>query len=77
MLQPADMGDAAVLADALKRLWPVFVEPKVRDWFNEHLQSGSIERVTIAVNAPAAIPASKATGSGKFAAITVKPMKPR
>ena len=39
-------------ADALKRLWPVFVAPKVRDWFNEHLVSGNVERLTIAVNAP-------------------------
>ena len=39
-------------ADALKRLWPVFVVPKVRDWFNEHLSSGNIERVVIGVNAP-------------------------
>ncbi|MGB6286030.1 MAG: DUF3971 domain-containing protein, partial [Xanthobacteraceae bacterium] len=39
-------------SDALKRLWPVFVAPKVRDWFNEHLVSGNLERLTIAVNAP-------------------------
>jgi hypothetical protein len=39
-------------SDALKRLWPVFVAPKVRDWFNEHLASGNLERLTIAVNAP-------------------------
>jgi Protein of unknown function/AsmA-like C-terminal region len=39
-------------SDALKRLWPVFVAPKVRDWFNEHLTSGTLERLTIAVNAP-------------------------
>ena len=39
-------------ADALKRLWPVFIVPKVRDWFNEHLVSGNVERVVIGVNAP-------------------------
>ncbi|MFZ0987814.1 MAG: DUF3971 domain-containing protein [Xanthobacteraceae bacterium] len=39
-------------SDALKRLWPVFFAPKVRDWFNEHLVSGNLERLTIAVNAP-------------------------
>jgi len=39
-------------ADALKRLWPVFIAPKVRDWFNEHLVSGNVERLVIAVNAP-------------------------
>jgi AsmA-like C-terminal region/Protein of unknown function len=39
-------------ADAMKRMWPVFVSPKVRDWFNEHLLSGNLERLVIAVNAP-------------------------
>jgi Protein of unknown function len=39
-------------ADALKKLWPVFVSPKVRDWFNDHLSGGTVERVVIAVNAP-------------------------
>jgi hypothetical protein len=39
-------------ADSLKKLWPAFVAPKVRDWFNEHLISGNLERLTIAVNAP-------------------------
>jgi AsmA-like C-terminal region/Protein of unknown function len=39
-------------ADSLKRLWPVFVSPKVRDWFNDHLSSGTLERLVIAVNAP-------------------------
>ncbi len=38
--------------DSLKRIWPVFVTPKVRDWFNEHLISGTLERIVIAVNAP-------------------------
>jgi hypothetical protein len=39
-------------ADDLKRLWPVFVSPKVRTWFTDHLVSGNVERVVIAVNAP-------------------------
>ncbi|HEY1745969.1 MAG TPA: DUF3971 domain-containing protein [Xanthobacteraceae bacterium] len=38
--------------DALKRMWPIFIVPKVRDWFNEHLLSGSVERIVIAVNSP-------------------------
>jgi hypothetical protein len=38
--------------DALKRLWPVFVVPKVRDWFDQHLVSGNVDHITIAVNAP-------------------------
>jgi hypothetical protein len=59
-MEPAN-GDIHVAAgiagtrmpvDSLKRLWPVFVVPKVRDWFLEHLKSGTVERVVIAVNAP-------------------------
>jgi hypothetical protein len=38
--------------ESLKRIWPVFLVPKVRDWFNEHLLSGSVERIVIAVNSP-------------------------
>ena len=38
--------------ETLKRLWPVFVSPKVRDWFIDHLSSGTVERMTVAVNAP-------------------------
>ena len=39
-------------ADALKRLWPVFVASKVREWFDEHLVSGNVDHVVIAVKAP-------------------------
>jgi hypothetical protein len=39
-------------AESLKRLWPVFISPKVRDWFNDHLSGGNLERLVIAVNAP-------------------------
>jgi len=44
----------------LKRLWPVFVSPKVRGWFNDHLESGTVDHITIAVNAP--LETLKATG---------------
>ena len=44
-------GKRMSVAD-LKRLWPVFVVPKVRDWFNEHLVSGTVDHVTIAINTP-------------------------
>ena len=44
-------GKQMSVAD-LKRLWPVFASPKVRDWFNEHLSSGTVDHITIAVNAP-------------------------
>jgi hypothetical protein len=48
----AGVAATRMSADALKRLWPIFVAPKVRDWFIEHLMSGSVERLVIAVNAP-------------------------
>ena len=35
---------------ALKRLWPVFIAPKVRDWVVQHIISGTVERVEIAAN---------------------------
>ena len=48
----AGVAVTGMSSDALKRLWPVFVVPKVRDWFDEHLISGNIDHITIAVNAP-------------------------
>ena len=48
----AGFAGTRMSVDALKRLWPVFVSPKVRDWFDEHLMSGTVERMVIAVNAP-------------------------
>jgi hypothetical protein len=55
-------GDATRLAagfagtrmpvESLKRIWPVFINPEVRGWFNEHLLSGTVERIIIAANAP-------------------------
>ena len=37
----AGLAGTRMPADTMKRLWPVFVTPKVRDWFNEHLLSGT------------------------------------
>lgn len=37
---------------AAKKVWPVFIASKVRTWVLENLQSGDIERVDIATNAP-------------------------
>jgi hypothetical protein len=48
----AGFAGTRMSVDAVKRLWPVFVVPKVRDWFNEHLVSGTVERIVIAVNSP-------------------------
>jgi hypothetical protein len=38
--------------ESLKRMWPIFANRQVRAWFNEHLLSGTVERIVIATNAP-------------------------
>ena len=48
----AGLAATRMPVDTLKRVWPVFVAPKVRTWINEHLTSGSVDRLVIAVNAP-------------------------
>lgn len=48
----AGIAGQRMSVDDFKRLWPVFVSPKVRDWFNAHLTSGTLDHITIAVNAP-------------------------
>ena len=48
----AGLAATRMSADALKRLWPVFIVPKVRNWFEDHLVSGNVERVVIGVNSP-------------------------
>lgn len=48
----AGLAGQRMSVEDFKRLWPVFVSPKVRDWINEHLTSGTLDHITIAVNAP-------------------------
>ncbi len=48
----AGLAGTRMPVEALKRLWPAFITPKVRDWFDEHLTSGTVERIVIAVNSP-------------------------
>jgi hypothetical protein len=36
----------------MKKLWPFFLNPKVRNWVYEHVDSGTVERMSIATNAP-------------------------
>ncbi len=33
-----------------KRLWPVFVSPKVRNWVVAHIHAGSVEKASVGVN---------------------------
>jgi hypothetical protein len=37
---------------ALKRLWPILFNPKVREWVEQHILTGNVERIAIATNAP-------------------------
>ena len=48
----AGLAGQRMSVEDFKRLWPVFVSPKVRDWIDEHLTSGTLDHITIAVNAP-------------------------
>jgi hypothetical protein len=48
----AGLAGQRMSVDQFKQLWPVFVAPKVRDWFYERLLSGTVHHITIAVNAP-------------------------
>ncbi len=48
----AGFAGTPMSASALKRIWPVFVQTKVRKWVIEHVQGGTVERLVIAANAP-------------------------
>lgn len=39
-------------AAVFKQIWPVFVNPKVREWVLANMSGGSVERLEIATNAP-------------------------
>lgn len=39
-------------ATVLKNIWPILVVPEVREWANERVASGTVQRLDIAVNAP-------------------------
>ena len=36
----------------MKKLWPIFAAPKVRAWVEEHVSTGTVERIEIVTNAP-------------------------
>jgi hypothetical protein len=46
--------------DAALRLWPVFVAPKVRDWAEQRISGGNVDRMVIAMNTLA--PTLKSSG---------------
>jgi hypothetical protein len=37
---------------SFKRIWPFFLVPEVRAWIEDHLISGNVEKLVIAVNSP-------------------------
>ena len=39
-------------ASALKRMWPVLIVPEVREWVIERIESGTLQRIEIAINSP-------------------------
>ncbi|MGP0090624.1 MAG: hypothetical protein ACLPKB_11800 [Xanthobacteraceae bacterium] len=46
------MAGSRMTAGAMKRLWPIFVQPELRAWVIEHISGGAIETITLASNAP-------------------------
>ena len=48
----AGLAVTPMSAQIAKKVWPVFVATKVRNWVVENLQSGDIERIDIATNSP-------------------------
>ncbi len=46
------LAGAHMSVPALKRLWPPFVSPKVRRWVMQHVFSGSVGQIDVAINAP-------------------------
>jgi len=48
----ASLSAAPMTASAMRRLWPMLVQPKLRAWIGEHILAASVERLAISVNAP-------------------------
>ena len=42
-------------ASAMKRLWPIFIQSKLRKWVLDHLLGGTADKIVMAVNAPLAV----------------------
>src|SRR5262249_36673058 len=56
----AGMAGTRMSASALKRIWPFFIASKGRAWVIDHVPSGTVERFTIAPQAP--MPTPQASG---------------
>ena len=42
-------------AGTMKRMWPTFVTPWVRDWVVQHISAGTVTKLEVAINAPLGI----------------------
>jgi len=49
------LATTRMTASAMKRLWPIFIQSKIRLWVVEHLLGGTADRVVMAINAPLAV----------------------
>ena len=56
----AGLAGTRMSASSLKRIWPVFVQTKVRKWVIDNISGGTVERLEIATNAP--LPTLRAGG---------------
>lgn len=48
----AGLAGTRMKVSTMKKLWPSFVAPPIRAWIEDHLGSGTVERMVIATNAP-------------------------
>ncbi|HLN09773.1 MAG TPA: hypothetical protein VK281_12575, partial [Xanthobacteraceae bacterium] len=49
------LATTTMSASAMKRMWPIFIQSKIRLWVVEHLLGGTAERIVMAINAPLAV----------------------
>ncbi len=59
------MAATPMPVSVLKRIWPVLVTPEVREWITERVERGTLQRLDIAVNAPAITLARGGRRSGR------------
>lgn len=48
----AGIAGTPMTASELKRMWPVVINPEVREWVLERVDGGTLQRAEVAINAP-------------------------
>lgn len=48
----AGVAGTPMTASELKRMWPVIINPEVREWVLERVDGGTLQRADVAINAP-------------------------